>query len=164
MTKRNSVAAWLIREKQETLDALRHNIFRNEEDKVPDTIGGVTKVNVQHVSVEQRPDSIPAMPNGKVRTVIKPSDVRIPSSNGKAWAMTKTDPKSTPYRYDDNGQLVRRFTDGYGDDPWQLLEPEKVKAMASKPYRFKPSGKPEKVWRKGNERPIVTDRLGRKVV
>jgi hypothetical protein len=87
--------------------------------------------------------------------------IGMKSAESKAFGLTKTDAKSTPYRYDANGQLVRRFTDGYGNDPWQLLEPEKVRAMASKPYKFVPSGKPEKAWRKGNERPIVTDKLGR---
>jgi hypothetical protein len=87
--------------------------------------------------------------------------IGMKSAESKAFGLTKTDPKSTPYRYDDKGNLVKRFTDGYGNDPWQLLEPEKVRAMASKPYKFVPSGKPEKVWRKGNERPIVTDKLGR---
>jgi hypothetical protein len=98
-----------------------------------------------------------------VKDVI-PAPIGCKSAESKAFGLTKTDAKSSEYRYDDKGNLVKRFTDGYGDDPWQLLEPEKVKAMASKPYRFKPSGKPEKAWRKGNERPIVTDRLGRKVV
>jgi hypothetical protein len=83
------------------------------------------------------------------------------SAESKAFGLTKTDPKSTPYRYNDKGELVRRFTDGYGNDPWQLLSTDAIGAIEQKPYVFKSSGKPAKAWRKGNERPVVTDKMGR---
>ncbi len=86
------------------------------------------------------------------------------SAESKAFSLTKTDPKSTPYRYDDKGNLVRRFTDGYGDDPWQLVSSEAVKALPDDRPVFAPSGKPAIKWRNGKERPLVVDKLGRKVV
>jgi hypothetical protein len=162
---RKSVAGWVSEERQETYDALRHDIFKREREAIPDTIGGVAKVKVEHVSVEPMPDSIPAMPSGKVRTVLKavPDNVRMRSADSKCAMWTRTDPKCTEYKYNDKGELVRRFTDGYGNDPWQLVGRDAVDAIVSTPYVFKPSGKPPKAWRKGNERPIIVDKLGRKV-
>lgn len=92
--------------------------------------------------------------------------IGMKSAETKAFGLTKTDPKSTEYRYEArNGvpTLVKRFTDGYGSDPWQLVGTAAIDAIPQEPYTFKPSGKPAKAWRKGNERPIVTDKLGRKL-
>jgi hypothetical protein len=105
----------------------------------------------------------------EVREVISHKDI-IPAPMGiksletKTFSQTKTDAKSTEYRYEvRNGvpTLVKRFTDGYGNDPWQLLGTKAIEALPQEAYVFKPSGKPAKAWRKGNERPTVTDRLGR---
>lgn len=102
-----------------------------------------------------------------VKEIISHKDViaapiGMKSAESKTFSQTKTDPKSTEYRYDDKGNLVKRFTDGYGNDPWQLMGKAAIEAIPQEPYVFKPSGKPAKAWRKGNERPIVTDKLGRK--
>lgn len=101
-----------------------------------------------------------------VKEVISHKDIiaapiGIKSTEARVFSQTKTDPKSTEYRYDDQGNLVKRFTDGYGNDPWQLIGKSAIDAIEQKPYVFRPSGKPAKAWRKGNERPVVTDRLGR---
>lgn len=90
-----------------------------------------------------------------------PAPIGMKSAESKAFGQTKTDPKSTEYRYNDKGELVRRFTDGYGSDPWQLMGKAAIEALPQEPYVFRPSGRPAKAWRKGNERPIVTDKLGR---
>lgn len=124
-----------------------------------------------------------AMPSHKVRTVIKaiPDSVRIRSADSKCAQWTKTGYSyklygddghvkghahinASEYRVDDNGQLVKRFTDGYGDDPWQLLPKRGVEAFVPERPAYVPSGKPAKAWRKGDERPLVVDKLGRKTV
>jgi hypothetical protein len=85
------------------------------------------------------------------------------SAESKAFGLTKTDPKSTPYRYDDNGQLVRRFTDGYGSDPWQLVSERAVKALPDTRPKFAPSGKPAIKWRKATD-PVCVVKVTRKAI
>jgi hypothetical protein len=85
------------------------------------------------------------------------------SAESKAFGQTKTDPKSSEYRYDDNGQLVRRFTDGYGSDPWQLVSERAVKALPDTRTKFAPSGKPAIKWRKATD-PVCVVKVTRKAI
>jgi hypothetical protein len=97
-----------------------------------------------------------------VKDVI-PAPIGCKSAESKAFGLTKTDPKSTPYRYDDNGQLVPRFQDGYGSDPWQLVSERAVKALPDTRAKFVPSGKPAIRWRKAND-PVCVVKITRKAV
>jgi hypothetical protein len=155
------VSEWASETKANTYANLteKKRLDKEEAKFLPDP----EKVKVDHVSKEAMPDSIDAMPACKTRTILKaiPDHVRYKSGESKAFSQTKTDAKSSEYRYDDNGQLVRRFTDGWGDDPWQLVSERAVKALPDTRPKFAPSGKPAIKWRKGNEKPLVTDKLGR---
>lgn len=121
------------------------------------------KAQAEQRSVNRDRLGLPKVVETISRKDVIAAPIGMKSAESKAFSQTKTDPKSTEYRYDDKGNLVKRFTDGYGNDPWQLMGKAAIEAIPQEPYVFKPSGKPAKAWRKGNERPIVTDKLGRKV-
>ncbi len=113
MESRKSVAAWVSREREETLGALRHDIFKREREAMPDTIGGIAKVKAVYENKPVKPDSIPAMPKGKVRSILKavPDNVRLRSADDKCARWTKDDAKVSPYVWRDLGngpELIRR--------------------------------------------------------
>jgi hypothetical protein len=157
----SGIGAWCAEEQEKTNASL--SLARKAKDEENRFLPDSPKAKVEHVSKEAMPDSIDAMPACKTRTILRVNDVPIPSSNGKAWAMTKTDPKSSEYRYDDKGNLVKRFTDGYGSDPWQLVSERAVKALPDTRAKFVPSGKPAIRWRKAND-PVCVVKVTRKAI